>query len=208
MNKLKQTFSAAIAAACLIPAVVHAQENFMNFGAVPAKADAKLVAEMDKPFNDFIKVWMKDNSLQALTRLVGGDIGYLEKKRTFFVRNEEDFNKMVTDAVGTFKAYCDHHQGQVETLNSDIFCLLPQQPTAWMSWKFEGNHANFSLDGNQFGRLAYKAKVTDIVPGKSIDTTYGRALVIEKGQNGLIKVQPANGGERWISTSNVLVIPR
>ena len=49
----------------------------------------------------------------------------------------------------------------------------------------------------------YQAKVTDIQPGNSINTPFGPALVVECGQNGMIKNQPQQGTERWITTDNV-----
>lgn len=210
-NKLK-TFKkiavCAVLSVCVFSNIAQAKENFLNLGAVPAKADAELKAHMDKPFEEFLNVWMKDNRLAALNRVMRGEVtSFYAKNRKFYAGSETDFNNMVSDAVGTFKAYCEHHQGTVELLKSDIFCLLSQQPTAWMSWKHENDYAHFILDGRNAGHDAYLSKVTDVVPGNTIKTSYGNALVLEKGQNNLIKVQLTRGGERWISTDNITVRP-
>ncbi|MFC5920988.1 hypothetical protein ACFPVS_09695 [Neisseria weixii] len=76
-----------------------------------------------------------------------------------------------------------------------------------MSWKYENDYAHFILDGRNAGHDAYLSKVTDVVPRNTIKTSYGNALVLEKGQNNLIKVQLTRGGERWISTDNITVRP-
>ncbi|EPI1756471.1 hypothetical protein GVE98_001416, partial [Neisseria gonorrhoeae] len=52
---------------------------------------------------------------------------------------------------------------------------------------------------------SYRSKVTDVQPGKKISTSYGSALVLEKGENGLIKIQPNRGSERWITSDSIQV---
>ena len=38
------------------------------------------------------------------------DFSQLRVNRDFSARDEEEHEKITSDAVATFKAYCDHHQ--------------------------------------------------------------------------------------------------
>jgi hypothetical protein len=39
------------------------------------------------------------------------DFSQLRAKRDSFACDEEEYKKMASGAVATFKTYCDHHQG-------------------------------------------------------------------------------------------------
>lgn len=161
---------------------------------------------MDKPYPKFVQDWMKDSKLAGLSRIVQGKVfestGTIERK--FYARSESEHEKTVEDAVGTFKAYCEHHKGTVETLTSDIFCINGRQ-VQWMGWWYKENYTNFAFAEGYTGEQTYRSKVTDVQPGKKITTSYGPALVLEKGENGLIKIQPSRGNERWITSDSIQV---
>ncbi|EMT4575863.1 hypothetical protein PP107_002267, partial [Neisseria gonorrhoeae] len=90
-----------------------AEGNFLNLASKPAKIDGVLEASLDKPYPKFVQDWMKDSKLAGLGRIIQGKIfestGTIERK--FYARSESEHEKTVEDAVGTFKAYCEHHQG-------------------------------------------------------------------------------------------------
>lgn len=183
-----------------------AEGNFLNLASKPAKIDGVLEASLDKPYPKFVQDWMKDSKLAGLGRIIQGKIfestGTIERK--FYARSESEHEKTVEDAVGTFKAYCEHHQGTVETLTSDIFCVNGRE-VQWMGWWYKDNYTNFAFSEGYTGEQTYRSKVTDVKPGKNISTSYGSALVLEKGENGLIKIQPSRGNERWITSDSILV---
>lgn len=183
-----------------------AEGNFLNFASKPAKIDGALEASLDKPYPKFVQDWMKDSKLAGLSRIVQGKVfestGTIERK--FYARSESEHEKTVEDAVGTFKAYCEHHKGAVETLTSDIFCINGRQ-VQWMGWWYKENYTNFAFAEGYTGEQTYRSKVTDVQPGKKITTSYGSALVLEKGENGLIKIQPSRGNERWITSDSIQV---
>ena len=74
-----------------------------------------------------------------------------------------------------------------------------------MRWWFKENYTNFAFSEGYTGEQTYQSKVKDVQPGKTISTSYGSALVLEKDQNGLIKIQPDRGGERWITSDSIRV---
>lgn len=185
-------------------ALAEEQENFLNLASQPAKIDGALSGSFDKPYREFVNDWMKDSKLAGLNRILKADWGQFEANRQFFAKDQATYRNIVQNAAGTFKAYCEHHQGEIIQLRSDMFCMK-DKPIAWMAWRYDATnrYTHFRLDDGRRAEAYYQAKVTDIQPGNSINTSFGPALVVERGQNGMIKIQPQQGTERWITTDNV-----
>ena len=164
----------------------------------------------DKPYMEFAKVWMKEDMLRKAGNLLSFQWGGANNIIRTFYNNPSNNNAIEKSAIETFSEYCVHQQGVPTQLRQEMFCAKGDTPLAHMKWDFKskdkGDDVNEITFVHEVGQLAQLSlnKKQEIRPGAEISTRYGRGLVIETKEGGLINFQPKKGQSRWITTDDVL----
>lgn len=164
----------------------------------------------DKPYMEFAKVWMKEDMLRKAGNVLSFQWGSASDITRTFYNNPSNNNAIEKSALDTFSAYCDFQQGTATKLRQEMFCAKDDKPLAHMKWHFKSKDKGDLTDEiifvHEVGQLAQLSlnKKQEIRPGAEISTRYGRGLVIETKEGGLINFQPKNGQLRWITTDDVL----
>jgi hypothetical protein len=164
----------------------------------------------DKPFMDFVKVWMPRDVLGQTLSVLDGFIASSENKvRDFYTGDNGNpvvSQPFINNALETFSAYCQAKNGRYEKYRSEAFCLdLDKRgdSIASISWKLRKDFIDFDLNTRSYALRSYQ-RLTRIAVGENVKTKFGPGIVIETKDGGLIYFQPNQGNPRWITSDDLL----
>lgn len=195
---------------------IAALASLIGFSSI-ASADVQTLEQVkqdfDKPYIEFVKVWMKTSSVNKALNFISMGIGAkpITVDGKYEVSRTYDYptKSASDDAVTTFTAYCNSKSGIVEKIRNEVFCLKDGNAFTHMAWELgtEGVSSphpviTFVHNVDGIARNKYN-QLTQLKTGDSIKTKYGEGLVIERKDGNVIYFQPAKGPARWITTDDI-----